>query len=75
VPVPNHLRNAPTATHKAEGAAKGYKYPHDYPGHFVSAEYLPAGFEKSQFYRPGDLGQESKIKERLRDLWPDRKYD
>ena len=75
VPVPNHLRNAPTPTHKAEGASKGYRYPHDYPGHFVDGRYLPEGFEKSHFYRPGDLGQESKIKERLKTFWTERKYD
>jgi len=74
IAIPNHLRNAPTATHRAEGAAKGYLYPHDHPGHFVEQQYMPSGFEKAQFYFPGDSGQEAKLKERLRSLRPDRRY-
>ena len=74
VQVPNHLRNAPTRTHRAEGAGLGYQYPHDFPGHFVRVEYRPPGFERRQFYRPVDQGQEARLKERLRSLWPDRTY-
>lgn len=74
VRVPNHLRNAPTATHRAEGAGQGYQYPHDFEGHFVQAEYMPEGFQKMQLYRPTDQGQEARLKDRLRALWPGRKY-
>lgn len=74
VPVPNHLRNAPTKTHRDEGAGLGYLYPHDFPGHFARQEYLPAGFARAQFYRPTDEGQEIRMKDRLRALWPDREY-
>lgn len=74
IPVPNHLRNAPTRTHRAEGAGQGYRYPHDFAGHFVEQEYFPPG-ETRQFYRPSDQGQEERIAERLRRLFPDRHYD
>lgn len=50
-PVPLHLRNAPTALHKAEGFHKGYLYPHDYPGNWVEQQYLPDGVEE-KFYTP-----------------------
>jgi putative ATPase len=75
IAIPNHLRNAPTATHKAEGAGRGYLYPHDFPGHYVDQNYLPSGFEECQFYFPGDSGQEGKIRERLKQLRPERRYD
>src|SRR5690606_35022887 len=55
IPVPDHLRNAPTATHRAEGAGRGYQYPHDFPGHFVEENYFPEG-EKRQFYRASRQG-------------------
>ena len=74
VVVPNHLRNAPTKTHKAEGAGLGYRYPHDYPGHFARQQYLPDEFSRARFYRPTEQGQEARLKERLRSLWPEREY-
>lgn len=74
IAVPNHLRNAPTRTHKDEGAGLGYQYPHDFPGHFVRAEYRPPAYERAQFYRPTDEGQEARLKDRLRYLWPEREY-
>ncbi len=74
VSVPNHLRNAPTRTHRDEGAGLGYQYPHDFPGHFVRAEYRPPAYERAQFYWPTDEGQEARLKDRLRYLWPEREY-
>ncbi len=74
IQIPNHLRNAPTQTHKEEGAGKGYLYPHDYPGAFVEQDYMPAGFETAQFYFPGEQGQEIRLKDRLKELRPDRNY-
>jgi putative ATPase len=73
IPVPDHLRNAPTATHRAEGAGRGYQYPHDYPAHFVEENYFPEG-EKRQFYRASRQGQEARIADRLQYLFPDRRY-
>ena len=75
VGIPNHLRNAPTETHKREGAGAGYRYPHDYPGHFTDQKYLPEGFEDAQFYYPSDMGHEGKLRDRLKQLRPGRKYD
>jgi putative ATPase len=66
--VPLHLRNAPTELMKEAGYSEGYKYPHDYPGHFVEESYFPDGVKKKIFYEPTDLGWEKKIKERLKKL-------
>lgn len=66
ISIPNHLRNAPTETHRKEGASIGYLYPHDFPHHYVPQTYLPDGFEKEQYYFPSSEGNEGKIKERLR---------
>lgn len=75
ISVPNHLRNAPTATHRKEGAGKGYKYPHEYSGHYVEQEYMPDDI-RAQFYFPTKEGQEVRLLERLRMLSrKDRKYE
>lgn len=75
ISVPNHLRNAPTATHRKEGAGKGYKYPHDSSGHYVEQEYMPDDI-RAQFYFPTKEGQELRLLERLRMLArKDRKYE
>lgn len=78
--VPLHLRNAPTFLHKKEGNALGYKYPHDYPNHFVLEQYFPKEFEKNppQFYFPSENGMEKSLKERLKNLWQEagwKKYE
>lgn len=70
--VPLHLRNAPTKLMKQEGYGKEYKYPHDFPGHFVSENYFPVGYEPKAFYFPGEFGKEDFFKKRLKALWPDR---
>ncbi len=66
--VPLHLRNAPTELMKEAGYGENYKYPHDYPGHYVSESYFPEGVKKKIFYEPTELGWEKNIKERLRKL-------
>lgn len=71
--IPLYLRNAPTQLMKQLGYAKGYKYPHDYPGHFVDEEYLPKEIKDLIFYEPSEEGNEKNIKERLVKLWP-KKY-
>lgn len=74
VTIPAHLRNAPTATHRAEGAARDYKYPHDFPGHYVEQNYMPDGIS-AQVYFPTDQGHESRLRDRLQSLKrKDRKY-
>jgi putative ATPase len=72
--VPLHLRNAPTSLMKAQGYGKGYKYAHDFPGHFIEQEYLPDELRQRQYYRPSSEGRELKIMERLRALWKRRSY-
>ena len=70
-PVPMHLRNAPTKFMKESGYGKGYKYPHDYPEHFVKEKYMPEGHDPV-FYHPTVEGREKFIKERLEKLWKGR---
>ena len=72
-PVPLHLRNAPTKLMKQIGYGKEYKYPHDYDNDFVLENYLPEVLKDSQFYFPGENGQEKNLKERLKFLWKGRK--
>ena len=70
--VPMHIRNAPTKLMKNMGYHKGYKYPHDFDGHFVKEDYLPEEVRGEVFYRPGEEGSEKAIAERLKRLWPGR---
>ena len=64
-PVPLHLRNAPTGMMRELGYGSEYRYAHDFPGHFVPQEYLPAGLAGAEPYRPGELGYEKRIAERI----------
>lgn len=65
MPVPLHIRNAPTSLMKDLGYGKGYKYPHDYPDHFIEEEYLPENLKGRIYYHPSDQGLEKEIKKRL----------
>jgi putative ATPase len=65
LPVPLHLRNAPTALMKASGYGQGYKYPHDFEGHYVVENYLPEALRGRRFFEPSDSGEERAMKERL----------
>ncbi|MDR1272910.1 MAG: replication-associated recombination protein A [Odoribacteraceae bacterium] len=73
LPVPLHLRNAPTALMKKLDYGLGYKYPHDFPGNFTEQQYLPDGLEDATFYHPRQNPQEAKMLERLRGWWK-KKY-
>lgn len=64
-PVPAHLRDAHYRGAAELGHGKGYKYPHDYPHHYVVQDYVPANMLRQKFYRPSDQGREKIIKERL----------
>ena len=65
-PVPNHLRNAPTALMKELGYSKHYRYAHDEPEAYAAGEtYLPDGMPEQQWYRPTTRGLEGKIREKL----------
>ncbi len=69
-PVPLHLRNAPTKLMKNTGYGKGYKYAHDYEGHFADLEFLPESLAGTKFYEPDEQNPaEAKIAERIRTLW------
>ncbi len=70
--VPLHLRNAPTKLMEEIGYGGEYKYPHDYPGHFVEQQYLPGELRDAQFYKPAKNQQETKIMDRLVKWWKDR---
>ncbi len=63
--VPLHLRNAPTKLLKDLKYGAEYKYPHDYPGHFVKQEYFPKKLKNKIFYHPTDSGREAKLKSYL----------
>ena len=65
LPVPLHIRNAPTRLMKELGYGKGYKYAHDHHGAYVFQTYLPEGLKDRRFYFPSDRGYEQRIKERL----------
>jgi len=65
LPVPLHIRNAPTSLMEELGYGKGYKYPHDYPEHFIEEEYLPENLKGRIYYRPSEEGFERDIKKRL----------
>ena len=68
-PVPLHLRNAVTGMMKAMDYGKGYRYSHDFPGHFVEQEYLPPALKGSRYYHPAEEGKEKEIRERLQKWW------
>ncbi len=65
LPVPLHIRNAPTRLMKDLGYGKDYQYPHDHPDHFVDETYLPENLKNRKYYRPTDFGFEKEIKKRL----------
>ena len=66
--VPSHLRDAHYKGSQKLGHGIGYKYAHDYPGHYVEQQYLPDEIKDARFYEPGDLGYEKDIKEYLRKI-------
>ena len=68
LPVPLHLRNAPTKLMKEMGYHEGYKYAHDYTGNYVDQQYLPDGLQGASFWQPGNNPQEIKMAERLEAL-------
>lgn len=72
LPVPLHLRNAPTRLMKNIGYGKDYKYAHSFEGNFVNQDFLPDAIKGTPIYDPGQNDQESKTRERLRKLWGDR---
>ncbi len=74
LPVPLHLRNAPTKLMKELGYHKDYKYAHDYSGNFIDLEYLPEQISSTTLYNPGNNPKENAIREVLRKMWEKYKY-
>jgi putative ATPase len=72
LPVPMHLRNAPTGLMKNIGYGKDYKYAHNYDEHVVGQQHLPDELASKKYYHPSDNGYEKQIKERLQH-WSERK--
>ena len=72
LPVPLHLRNAPTKLMKQLGYGKDYKYAHAYQGNFVQQQFLPDEVKGSRIWHPQNNAQEAKIRERMQSLWGER---
>ncbi|MDR0558573.1 MAG: replication-associated recombination protein A [Prevotellaceae bacterium] len=72
LPVPLHLRNAPTKLMKELNYGKDYKYAHSYEGNFVELEFLPENISGSKFYQPGSNAKETEILKSLKNFW--KKY-
>ncbi len=60
-PVPVHLRDTHYAGHERIGSGDGYRYPHNYPGHWVQQEYMPPEVKGKTYYHPSDMGHEATI--------------
>lgn len=73
LPVPLHLRNAPTSLMKQLGYSKGYQYSHDYPGHFVKEQFMPDELKTTRLWEAQDNAAENKLAERMQRLWGDKK--
>lgn len=74
LPVPLHIRNAPTKLMKKLNYGAEYKYPHNFPGNFVPQEFLPDELQNTKFYDPGSSAREQEMRKFLKDRWKD-KYD
>lgn len=61
-PVPVHLRDTHYAGHERLGSGDGYKYPHDFPGHWVKQEYMPPEVRGRKYYKPSEMGHEDVIR-------------
>ncbi|WDF78317.1 replication-associated recombination protein A [Mucilaginibacter sp. KACC 22773] len=72
LPVPLHLRNAPTKFMKNIGYGKDYKYAHSYEGNFTDLDFLPDAIRGTKIYEPGNNARENESKEKLKKLWGDR---
>lgn len=69
LPVPLHLRNAPTKLMKDLSYGKNYQYAHDYENNFVAQEFLPDGLKNTKFYDPGNNARENELRKFLKERW------
>ena len=72
LPIPLHLRNAPTKLMKALDYGKDYKYAHDYKGNFVLEEFLPDSISNTRIYEPGESSREEQFRQKLKKTWGDK---
>ncbi len=72
LPVPLHLRNAPTKLMKDIGYGKDYKYAHSYEGNFAELEFLPNKLSGTRIYEPGENTREEEIRKKLKKLWKNK---
>jgi putative ATPase len=72
LPVPLHLRNAPTKLKKQLSYGKDYQYAHSYEGNFADLEFLPEKIKGTKFYDPGQNPRENEIRKQLRDWWKNK---
>jgi putative ATPase len=72
LPVPLHLRNAPTKLMNELGYGKDYKYAHDFENNFVAVEFLPDGLIGNAFYEPGDNARENEQRTFLKHRWKEK---
>ena len=72
LPVPLHLRNAPTQLMEELGYGKDYKYAHDYQGHFVEQQFLPDDIRNKRIWHAQENAAEAKLQDRMLHLWKDR---
>ncbi|MBK6636030.1 MAG: replication-associated recombination protein A [Chitinophagaceae bacterium] len=72
LPVPLHIRNAPTKLMKNEGYGKGYEYSHNYENNFSPQEYLPAAISGTAFFEPGKNAREEELRKFLKALWKEK---
>ncbi|OWP79542.1 replication-associated recombination protein A [Flavobacterium oreochromis] len=72
LPVPLHLRNAPTKLMKELGYGEEYKYSHDYTNNFSEQEYLPNEISETKFFEPGENTRERELRQFLRNRWKDK---
>lgn len=68
LPIPTHLQDAHYKEAQKLGHGVGYKYPHDFPNHYVEQQYMPYELDGKEFYKPSDNGYEVKIKEHMKKL-------
>jgi putative ATPase len=72
LPVPLHIRNAPTGLMKKLDYGKDYKYPHAFPGNFAEQEYLPDKLKETKFYDPANNARENELRKYLKEKWKDK---
>ena len=72
LPVPMHIRNAPTGLMKNLGYGKGYQYAHDYDNNFARQEFLPDSISGTVFFAPGNNAREEEMRRILKDRWKDK---